>query len=196
MRFLLLTVVIAALPLSACTGTRMLVTPDSTAVQTPVARSGEKVGLRAASGGKTYPPAGNLTEGFSSYLAHDIYPDGVFYPARPDDKVDYTLDSKFSVEMDPHTGSLIAKSFFTGLTLFLLEPLLWYDFDYTVTAEVTVLKDGKPVSTLNKETTARMGAKWLSLSEIPRLEGEVLDQAKASIYKQLANDLPPTTPAR
>ena len=36
----------------------------------------------------------------------------------------------------------MAKAFFTGFTLFLLEPAFWYDHDYTLIGDVDVIKNG------------------------------------------------------
>jgi hypothetical protein len=89
------------------------------------------------------------------------------------------------VEADVHTGAMFAKSFFTGFTLFLLEPVFWYDFDYKLAGNINVLKDGKVVKKVSATTNATISTKWLSLSDVSALEAQALVKAKKSLFQQL-----------
>ena len=130
-----------------------------------------------------------MTEAFSNELRKSGITKEVYYPFRPDDKADIVLESQFNVALDPHSGSAFAKSFFTGLTLFIIEPLFWYDFDYTLSGTVDVVKNGKVIKQLSAVTDATLSVKWLSLGKVASLEGETLAQAKKSLFQQLINDV-------
>lgn len=178
---LFFTIVVFAI--TGCTGTQIKVSPE------PILYHPDQlytsIGVRDVPATKTLPVAGNLTEAFSNEMRTSGFAKDVYYPLRPDDKVDIALDSQFNVEQDTHSGSLFAKSFFTGLTFFLLEPALWYDFDYKLSGNVNVLKDGKLVRQATAATDATISAKWLSLSKLPALEAEALVKAKKSLFQQL-----------
>jgi hypothetical protein len=75
------------------------------------------------------------------------------------------------------------------LTLFIIEPLFWYDFDYTLSGTVDVVKNGKVIKQLSAVTDATLSVKWLSLGKVASLEGETLAQAKKSLFQQLINDV-------
>jgi len=85
------------------------------------------------------------------------------------------------VTLDPHSGSQFAKSF--------LEPLFWYDFDYTFSGTVDVVKNGKIIKQLSAVTDATMSVKWLSLGKVTSLEVETVDKAKKSLFQQLISDI-------
>ena len=71
--------------------------------------------------------------------------------------------------LDPHSGSAFAKSFFTGLTLFIIDPLFFKQ--------------------LSAVTDATMSVKWLSLGKVTSLEVETVDKAKKSLFQQLISDI-------
>ena len=180
-KFLLSIIVILAI--TGCTGTQVKLNhePTTQSFNQPYTA----VGVRDVPATKTLPIAGNLTEAFSNELRTSGFAKEVYYPLRPDDKVDIALDSQFNVEADTHSGSMFAKSFFTGFTLFLLEPVFWYDIDYKLSGNVNVMKDGKLLKQVTATTDATISAKWLSLSKLPALEAEALVKAKKSLFQQL-----------
>ena len=190
MKIKLLLSAITILMLTGCTGTKVKITPEPMAFDQGVNRSYDSVGIRDIPSDKTYPATGNLTEAFSNEMRTSGFSEEVYYPFRPDDKTDITLDSHFTSEVDMHSGSMFAKSFFTGLTLFLIEPFIWYDFDYTLTGNLVVLKDGKESKRVSGQTEATISAKWLSLSELQSLEGKALSKAKKSLFQQLMHKIP------
>jgi hypothetical protein len=169
--------------MTGCTGTQLKLShePTTQSFNQPFTA----VGVRDVPSTKTLPMVGNLTEAFSNELRTSGFAKAVYYPLRPDDVVDIALDSQFNVEADTHSGSMFAKSFFTGFTLFLLEPFLWYDIDYKLSGNVNVMKEGKLVQQATATTDATISAKWLSLSKLPALEAEALSKAKKSLFQQL-----------
>jgi hypothetical protein len=175
--------IILILTVTGCTGTQVKLSHE------PITQSSNQaynsVGVRDVPAIKSLPLAGNLTEAFSNEIRTSGFAKDVYYPVRPDDKVDIVLDSQFSAEVDTHSGSMFAKAFFTGFTLFLLEPVFWYDIDYKLAGNVNVLKDGKLVKQATAATDATISAKWLSLSKLPALEAEALYKAKKSLFQQL-----------
>ena len=132
---------------------------------------------------------GNMTEAFSSEIRKAKVAKEVYYPVRPDDKAEIVLESQFNVALDPHSGSQFAKAFFTGFTFFILEPLFWYDFDYTLSGTVDVVKNGKVIKQLSAVTDATLSFKMLSSGIVPSLEAETLAKAKKSLFQQLINDV-------
>ena len=175
--------IIVILTITGCTGTQVKLSHEPTTQS--FSQPFSAVGVRDVPATKTLPIAGNLTEAFSNELRTSGFAKEVYYPLRPDDKVDIALDSQFNVEADTHSVSMFAKSFFTGFTLFLLEPVFWYDIDYKLSGNVNVMKDGKLLKQVTATTDATISAKWLSLSKLPALEAEALVKAKKSLFQQL-----------
>jgi len=86
-------------------------------------------------------------------------------------------------------GSSFFKAFFTGLTLFVLEPVFWYHYEYTLSGNVIISKNGERIKTVDAKTDAIMSMKWLSLGQAVTLEGETLGKAKKSLYRQLMKEI-------
>ena len=173
-----------------CTGTQTTIKPDPLTLSTQSPKKFESVGLKART--SEYPPlapAGNLTDGFASTLEETGFAKKLYYPLRGEDKPEILLEPQFSARADLHSGANFAKAFFTGFTLFLLEPVIWFDYDYTVEGNVIVSRNGERLQTINARSDATISAKWLSLSEISRLEAEALMKAKRSLYLQLMHDI-------
>lgn len=171
--------------LSACTGTQMMVTPSPESLQTSVSKSCGIAGLKERPADKVYGPAGSLVQGFADFLDRSKLFEKVYYPLRPDDKVDLTLESKFDVLFNPNMGENMVKSFAVGITLFLLEPAFWYDYNYTLSGEVDIYKGGTKASAAKATTNASMSMKFLSLGEAVKLESQTLQKGKESLYKQI-----------
>ena len=99
------------------------------------------------------------------------------------------LDAQFNIKPDLHAGANAAKGFFTGFTLFLIEPVVWFDQDYILEGKAVVTKNGQRVKDVTARTDANISTKWLSLAELPTLEAEALNKAKKSLYLQLMRDI-------
>ncbi len=168
-----------------CTGTRMLVTPDPNTLQVSVQKKCGSVVVKEAPPERIYPPAGSLVPGFARELERSGLFEPVFYPSRPDDKSDTILDSRFDVQFQPNFVGNFTKSMVTGLTLFILEPVFWYNFDYALKAEIAIYKGKSMVKTIDAQTKADFDLKFLSFGQATYLEGEILKNAKESLYKQL-----------
>ena len=171
--------------LTGCTGTQIMVDPEPGALDLKGSGTCGNVAVKEMTPDKTYPPAGNLTPGFAAELERSGLFANVYYPSRPDDRVDLVINTKFNIIFDPNMGSGMTKSFLTGLTLFLLEPVFWYDYDYEFDGKID-LYEGKVLKrTYEAQTSAEMKMKFLSLGEAVTLESDTLTKAKASIYSQL-----------
>ena len=185
----LLVVVAGFLFCSGCTGTSMNVNPDPESIKLSVIKKCGAVAIKESPADHVYAPAGNLVPGFATALEKSGLSDNVYYPTRPDDKVDVILDTKFDVVFDANMGGNLTKSFFTGFTLFLLEPVFWFNYDYSLRGKVDILEGKNRVKTVQANSEGEMAMKFLSLSEVQKLEGETLKRAKESVYKQLLSEI-------
>jgi hypothetical protein len=185
-----LLLILVPLFLVGCTGTQIKVKPEPMAVSTTNMPKYDIVGLQALSSETpSYGPSGNLTEGFASAMKEHGFAKQVAYPMRPDEKVDIAVDTQFNIKPDLHSGANAAKGFFTGLTLFLIEPVVWFDQDYVLEGKAVVTKNGQRLKDVTARTDANISTKWLSLGDIPSLEAEALSKAKKSLYLQLMKDI-------
>ncbi len=178
-----------AVAFGGCTGTRMNVKPDPASVPTPVSKKCGRVAVKEATPDRVYGPAGNLVPEFAKELERSALFEEVYYPTRPDDQVDLTLDAKFNARFNPNNGSNFTKSFLTGLTLFLLEPVFWFDYYYDLDGVVDIYREKAIVKTINAGATAEMGMKFFSFGEAVNLERDTLTKAKLSMYKQMIKQL-------
>jgi hypothetical protein len=185
----LITVVFGCLFCVGCTGTNFSVTPDSASINLNVVKKCGVVAVRETPADHVYPPAGNLVPGFATALERSGLAENVYSPARPDDKVDLILDTKFDVVFDPNMGGNLTKSFFTGFTFFLLEPVFWFNYNYNLRGEVNILEGKTKMKTLLASSAGEFSVKMMSLSEVQKLEGETLSKAKESLYRQLLAEL-------
>ncbi|MEQ1638383.1 MAG: hypothetical protein ABL903_17025 [Methylococcales bacterium] len=174
-------ILIGVMVLTGCTGITSRVSPEASyqAFNTPY----NSVGVRTVSSDKTFKEAGDLNSDFASIIRTEGFAKDVYFPARPDDKVDITLDTKFESSVDIHNPGL--KGFFIGFTLFLIEPFVWFDFDYQFAGEVSVFKDKQLINKVSAKTDANISAKYLSLSDLKKEQDEVLSKAKKSLFAQL-----------
>ena len=189
MKLNLLIIAVAAFFIIGCTGTEIKIRPENALIAQNNIGPYTTIGVKDVSSGTSLPQAGNMTEAFSNELRKSGITKEVYYPFRPDDKADILLESQFNVALDPHSGSAFAKAFFTGFTFFILEPLFWYDYDYTFSGTVDVVKNGKIIKQLSAVTDATMSVKWLSLGKVTSLEVETVDKAKKSLFQQLISDI-------
>ena len=180
---------IVAILVAGCTGTQIKISPESSALEQSFNSSYGLVGVRDVPAEKTLAVTGNLTEAFSNEIRSSGLAKEVYYPLRPNDKTDITLNSQFNADVDRHSGSHFATAFFTGFTFFIFEPFIWYDFDYTLAGNVDVIKDGQVIKRVNAKTDATVSVKWLSLSDLAKLQDEVLIKAKKSLFQQLIQDI-------
>lgn len=189
MKLNLLIIAVAAFFIIGCTGTEIKIRPENALIAQNVMGPYTTIGVKDVSSGTSLPQAGNMTEAFSNELRKSGVTKEVYYPFRPDDKADIVLESQFNVALDPHSGSAFAKAFFTGFTFFILEPLFWYNYDYTFSGTVDVVKNGKIIKQLSAVTDATMSVKWLSLGKVTSLEVETVDKAKKSLFQQIISDI-------
>lgn len=174
--------------LVGCTGTRMNISPPPDGLTGTFPQKFNAVGVKEIPADKVYPPAGHPAQDFARELELSGISKTVYFPSRPDDKVDAVLETKVDVAMDPHMGSLMLKSFVTGLTLFILEPAFWYDFDYALVGRVDVVQEGKRTP-IEAKTDASIGMKWLSLGQAQNLEIEAMKKSKQSLFRQVIEKL-------
>ena len=189
MKLNLLIIAVAAFFIIGCTGTEIKIRPENALIAQNNIGPYTTIGVKDVSSGTSLPQAGNMTEAFSNELRKSGVTKEVYYPFRPDDKADILLESQFNVALDPHSGSAFAKAFFTGFTFFILEPLFWYNYDYTFSGTVDVVKNGKIIKQLSAVTDATMSVKWLSLGKVTSLEVETVDKAKKSLFQQIISDI-------
>jgi len=176
---------LAVLFFSGCTGTQIKVTPDPANMSSNYQQSRyETVGVSSLNSS-----SGQMSEGFSNTLKTSGFAKKSLYPLRADDKPDLTIETDFKVSSNENTGSNFTKSFFTGFTLFLLEPVFWYDFDYTVEASAIVTKAGNRVGRYEAKADATVSVKWLNLRDLKEQAPKALGEAQKSVYYQLMNQI-------
>lgn len=185
--FLSLTIT-SLLLVTGCTGTRLTIVPPFSGDPQPVPQRYAAVGVREIQADLVYAPAGHPAQDFAREVELSGIAKTVYYPTRPDDKVDAVFEVKVNVSMDPHMGSLMVKSFVTGLTLFLLEPAFWYNFDYTFDGTVDIVAQGRRTP-VHATTTGAIGMKWLSLGQAQKLEADVIRESKRSLFRQLIGEI-------
>jgi len=175
--------------ISGCTGTKVNVYPSTSDMNNKCEHKYASISIKDLPSDYVYPPAGKVVE----YFAHELDESGiceeVLYPSRRSDKPDLTLETKFDVQIDPHMGISMLKAFATGLTLFILEPVFWYNFDYEFKGSVNVLKNGEVVDQINKQAESQISMKYLSLANAQKLEGKAIADAKKSLSNQIIMDL-------
>jgi hypothetical protein len=185
MRTNLLLSVIVILMITGCTETQVKITPES--ITQTFNQPYNSVGVRDVPAEKTLPFIfGNLTEAFSNEIRTSGFSKDVYYPFRPDDKVDMILDSQFNVEMDTDNVAFLAKVFLTVFTLFLLEPVFQYDFDYKLAGNINVLKDGKIVKKISATTNVTIST---TINDMSAVQAEVLVIARKSLFQQLMQSI-------
>ena len=182
--------ILFSLAMVGCTGTQVTVKPDPMTVSTANLPRHDKVGLRAeGSQSSSYGPSGNMTEGFSQAIRETGFAKEVAYPLRSDENVNLAIDTQFTIKPDLHSGANFAKGFFVGLTLFLIEPIVWFDQDYVLEGSAFVTKNGQRSPAVTARTDATISSKWLSLGQLPTLEVEAITKAKKSLYLQLMREI-------
>ena len=190
MKHKFLALIFISLSMVGCTGTQVTVKPDPMTISTANLPRHDKVGLRSeGSMSSSYGPSGNLTEGFSNSMRETGFAREVAYPMRPDENVNLALDTQFTIKPNLHSGANFAKGFFVGLTLFLIEPIVWFDQDYELEGSAVVTKNGQRSPAVTARADANISSKWLSLGDLPSLEVEALTKAKKSLYLQLMREI-------
>ena len=181
---------LVSLSLIGCTGTEMVVKPDPNTQSTSVTKKYQTAGVRPKqSDFPSYAGAGNISDGFANAIEESGFAKQVMYPLRGDDKPEIVFDSQFSAKADTHSGANFTKAFFTGFTLFLLEPVIWFNYDYVLEANIGIIKNGERIQTINARSDVSLSAKWLSLSDIQRMEPDALAKAKRALYYQILRDV-------
>lgn len=175
--------------LSGCSGVKITVNPEPSMVTGSNDYKCGSVALKETRPSLIFSPAGNLVPDFARALERSGMFENVYYPSRPDDKVDLVLDAKFDLVVDPHGGSLMAKSFLTGLLLFIPEPFIWYDIGYNANGQVDLLKDKALIATSSPRVDSEISLKFLSMFDLQQLQSEIIVKVKDSLYKQAINDL-------
>lgn len=177
------------LAFAGCSGTSVVVRPDPQGLSPTTSKQFSTIGVRAEPAASVFPAAGEPVSGFASALDQSGIADRVYYPMRPDDSTDAVFDTQIDVTCDRNSGSNFVKAFFTGFTMFLLEPFFWFEQDYVLSGNVDVVKASGSRLRLNATTTATASVKFLSLNEADKLEGEALQRGKESLYRQLLGQL-------
>lgn len=173
---------------SGCTGMKVVVNPSPELLKNEFSQKFNTVSVKEMPAIKIYPPAGWIAQDFARELEISGFVKAVYFPSRPDDKADAILESKFEVEMEPHLGKSMLKAFFTGFTFFILEPVFWYNFDYTFTSTVDVVYGNKRIPVTAK-TNSSLSLKWLSLFQAQKNEAELIKDSKLSMFRQLIDKI-------
>jgi hypothetical protein len=181
---------IVALFLSiGCTGTSVIVMPDLKSIEPPTTKGCGKVAVtEITKEGKSKIPS-ELTIAFAKYLEQSGLFEEVYCPIRSTDIFDMSIDSKFDVQLDSHTGSNFAKAFITGLSWFVLEPIFWYENSFEFSGHLNIIEDGKTVATFDAKTKADLYKKFLSLGNTDAFKKQLWPNGLNVTFSQLLRDI-------
>lgn len=99
------------------------------------------------------------------------------------------LEVDLKLTLDHHPTAKTIKNYFLGLTLFLLEPILWYDISYSVSGSLTLKETTKTMGPFLATADAATKARWLSLDKLAKLHAnaqrDTLSRASDELLRQL-----------
>ena len=106
----------------------------------------------------------------------------VYYPVRPDDKIDGSINLTITTEfkMDP---TWFPKAFFSGFFMFIPVPFTWYNNQYRAESTLQLFHDDKPIKTYRSKQSAIASIQLMASPEKVESEGA------ESATKLLATDL-------
>ena len=173
-----------------CTGTRVIVKPDLTSIKPPTTKDCGKVAVTEinADGSASKIPGASVLA-FAKYLEHSGLFDEVYCPTRPNDIFSLSIESKFSVKRETNNGLSAAKAFITGLSLFVLEPIFWYEYNYVFSGHVDIIKESKTVASYDAKTDADLSSKLLSLDDLDVLQNKLWPAGIETTFAQLLRDI-------
>ncbi len=132
---------------------------------------------------------GELVIAFAKYLEHSGLFEEVYCPTRSGDKFNLSLDSKIDVKFNANSGPNMAKSFITGLSLFVLEPIFWYEHNIDFSGHVDIRKEGKTVSSFDAKTKADLYRKFLSLGDTDAFQKKLWPAGLRATFAQLLREI-------
>lgn len=173
-----------------CTGTRVIVQPEPDSIRPPVAKGCGKIAVTeiTADGTSSKIPSALVLE-FAKYLEHSGLFDEVYCPVRDNDKFNMSLDAKFDGKLKTNSGPNHVRSAVIGLSLFLFEPFIWYEFNFDLSGHVDVKKEGKTVASFNSNTRADLHQKFFSTGDGEAFQKEVWPASVKATFAQLTRDL-------
>ncbi|MEN9681679.1 MAG: hypothetical protein RLZZ627_1572 [Pseudomonadota bacterium] len=95
------------------------------------------------------------------------------------------LSVDLSLKMDDHLTAKAFKEFGLGFSLFLLEPVFWFDVDYVANGTITLITDKGAIGPFAAYASSTTRAKWFSLGELATLH----DKAQQDTFSAVVDDL-------
>lgn len=93
------------------------------------------------------------------------------------------------LSLDHHPTARMIKNYFLGFTLFLLEPILWYDIDYSVQGSLRVLDTKGLLGPFDAQAHSTTRARWLSLGELSNLNANAQRETLTHAADQLIGQI-------
>ena len=185
-RYNIMIIIALMLLISGCTGTKIIVKPDPSSIKPSTEKNCGVVAVKEA--GENFVYSGDV-QLFAKELEKSGLYDKVYYPARHDDKVDLILDTKFIGKLTHDKVVGFTQSIIIGLSLFILEPVFWYDYYLDFNGKVAIVVNDNVVDTIESNTHTQMSVKWLSLMSIDNVAVQALKASSESMFKQIINEL-------
>ncbi len=157
---------ILLLSIYGCTGTRIIVQPNPETIKPPTIKGCGRIAVAENNAdGSTSKIPNALVLAFAKHLEQSGLFDEVYCPIRDNDKFDLLLSVKFDGKLETNRGANHLRSAITGLSLFLFEPFIWYEWNLDLAGHLDVKRDGKTVATFDSKTKADLQQKFFSTGD-------------------------------
>jgi hypothetical protein len=180
---------IILLSICGCTGTRVIVKPELSTIKPPTTKGCGKIAVTEINtdGSTSKIPSGLVLE-FAKHLEKSGLFDEVYCPVRDSDKFNLSLDAKFDGKLKTNGGANHLRSAIVGLSLFLFEPFVWYEFNFDLTGHVDVKREGQIVASINSDTKVDLHQKFFSTGD-EAFQKEVWPASVKATFAQLTRDI-------
>jgi hypothetical protein len=180
---------ITLLSVYGCTGTRVLVQPELDTIKPPTTHGCGRIAVIEinADGSTSKIPSGLVLE-FAKHLEKSGLFDEVYCPVRDGDKYNLSLETKFDGKLNTNRGANHLRSAIVGLSLFLFEPFVWYEFNFGLSGHVDVKREGQTVASFNSNTTVDLQQKFFSTGD-EAIQKEVWPASVKATFAQITSDI-------
>jgi len=126
-----------------------------------------------------------LSEGFPKELERcGIAGAVVATPPETTQPAELALSTHFSLTADTHIGQQWLYATLMTLSVFLLEPALWYRTDFVFYGRIDVHRDGAKIGVVKANTRVTVHHKYVS-AQRRMLKGEDLEPVKRALYNEM-----------
>ncbi len=170
---------------AGCASSHLMVTPDPKTMTGPWTGSCGDVLVRELPAGKEGREYNNTLSGMVLSLERSGLFDNVYYHNQPQGDVDMVLDVQFNRTLHRNLVGETLKAVASGLSMGTLFPVVKYRYNYEMTSDMTILKNGSPDKELHVRSTAAWSGKLMAQLDLP----QEIPELQESVYKQLLTEL-------